>query len=69
MIESEAKKRWCPFVRVTFDPHTATLVNNRMGVNHDRCIGHECMAWRSNHDETYGTSQVWCGLAGKAGVE
>lgn len=47
MLESDAKKLWCPFVRtINADNEQRTnrgdLVNSTRSVN---CIGKSCMAW------------------------
>ena len=65
MTEEEAKKKWCPMIKVhTFgygqDEHYS---NNRLELaNLAKCISTGCMAWRA-----YPTveSNGYCGLAGK----
>ena len=75
MTEDEARKMWCPFVRVA-DSLDATppAANCTAGPDADRtpdwasCVGSLCMAWR---DDSYWNAQSkritagYCGLAGK----
>jgi hypothetical protein len=79
MTEDEARKMWCPFVRVA-DSLDATppAANCTAGPDADRtpdwasCVGSLCMAWRLKepltvHEIEYygGKAQGYCGLAGK----
>lgn len=61
MTESEAKKRWCPMVRVSMpiNPQPALLSAAR-AESVSRCIGSDCMLWREQ-----GKAGGYCGLAGK----
>ena len=76
MTESEARQKWCPFVRFNeTGANRWTFVDEPDGEyaeNPDfaRCIGSKCMAWREygvvspqypNRSVTHG----YCGLAGK----
>lgn len=69
--EEEAKTKWCPMVRsIVLGPSNQFL---GIGANADyhhrgdqtnqcsRCIGSNCMMWRSHSNPQYG----YCGLAGK----
>ncbi len=53
MTEDEAKKKWCPFVRVSCNADNTRLFDNRghamkEGDNtHLLCLGSECMLWRT----------------------
>lgn len=65
MKESEAIKKWCPYVRVTITPNDATWQGNMMtnrgeipASNTDTlCIGSNCMMWQPR-----GEGEGDCGL-------
>lgn len=79
--EEEAKKCWCPFVRLVDGSAGGGLEymgNRRAGegasvspyvIAHSGCIASECMAWRwigpDPVDPTMRTNLGFCGLAGK----
>ena len=86
MTEDEAKTKWCPFSRTMYADNLNTgtfyaATVNRLSGGFDnpdlRCIGSECMAWRSTDNEYYpeqhstlkvpqgGMPAGYCGLAGK----
>jgi len=74
--ESEASKKWCPFVRYSGEDggsynrhahHEKGIINNP---EQCRCIASQCMAWRwyvdeegNDLDHSFGG---FCGLAGKS---
>lgn len=76
MTEDEAKKKWCPFVRLCVKGQSA---GNRYGDENGtienpsscRCIGSDCMAWRwadgmpSITGKPKNMCEGYCGLAGK----
>jgi hypothetical protein len=78
MTEDEARKMWCPFVRVA-DSLDATppAANCTAGPDADRtpdwasCVGSLCMAWRWKKFDSArfmsadGEYVGYCGLAGK----
>lgn len=63
--EEEAKKKWCPFSRLTtgvdhrpagnrpFDEHPAMA-----------CLGSSCMAWRWGAENAEWVRNGFCGMAG-----
>lgn len=81
MIEDEAKKKWCPFARVslTRDNNECYQIGNRAVVEGDvtnqspigLCIGSKCMAWQETQSgKSMAGDQLlkpegYCGLAGK----
>ena len=54
MTENEARKKWCPMVRVTVTPNDATWQGNMLtnrgqvpAANTDTlCIASDCMMWK-----------------------
>ena len=68
MTEEEAKKKWCPESRHSFDEQTGPGWNT--GESHN-CIGSRCMAWRwipsvnTAGRPVHGSGNGFCGLAGK----
>lgn len=70
MIEAEAKTKWCPFVRITWNDMHGELEFNRSERLPDatRCIGSACMAWRRGRalgENPDPSGNGFCGLAGK----
>lgn len=81
MTEDEAKKRWCPMVRVIVTPQCVEwqqrALTNRIsfvesGSSESNCIASDCMAWRWEDDliaEEYRpkkkSNKGYCSLAGK----
>ena len=77
MKESEAKTKWCPFVRLT-DDFGDNRPSGGAAETFLTCIGSECMAWRWEVSPTelarrgqqqnlgeYVKPTGFCGLAGK----
>ena len=47
MTEAEAKKKWCPHIRITTGVHDSMSITNRCDTpTMTDCIASECMAWR-----------------------
>ena len=71
MTEAEAKKKWCPFVRVPVTGgESNTIAGNREGDGSwnwkaFKCIGSDCMAWRIDRTMPGPRKYGYCGLAGK----
>lgn len=76
MIESEARKKWCPILAklggtsttvTTVDGKSTTLVE----LDGFKCIASDCMAWRTYHEKVmdgpHSAMELhgYCGLAGK----
>lgn len=75
MTEEEAKRKWCPMVRVSVTPNNSTwqnsMLNNRGDIPADnmqcRCIASDCMMWAwdfAPHDSPGGVQEGTghCGL-------
>lgn len=68
MTESEAKEKWCPFVRFTFNSREGYMMSNREykqrtgGISH--CMASACMAWRWGAKISETEREGHCGLAG-----
>lgn len=46
--EDEAKSKWCPFAKVGYNSGTeVNRITLQFGDEDFRCLGSECMAWRS----------------------
>ena len=60
MTEEDAKKRWCPMVRVNYA--NLTDVGHARAEMSSRCIGSGCMMWRTS--DHYDDASGYCGLAG-----
>jgi hypothetical protein len=72
MTEDEARKKWCPFVRMDNGYY-----NRSAQTNHHKCLASECAAWRWVPDPLISfvsdgqtivnksTDHGYCGLAGK----
>ena len=68
MTETDAKKRWCPMVRVAYDANHKPEDRKRIS-----CIGPDCMLWRwtpvprGSEGAKAGRSGAdgYCGIAGK----
>lgn len=78
MTEDEAKQKWCPFARVIHfhdnDHNGVSPAAGNRGCHGEpkteaRCIGSDCMAWRSYR--VFGPAgcdpqrEGYCGLAGE----
>ena len=71
MTEAEAKKKWCPHIRITTGVIDSMSITNRCDTpTMTDCIASECMAWRwmkgdfAKPTEDRG-ALGYCGLAGK----
>jgi hypothetical protein len=63
MTEEEAKKKWCPMVRIAHENVVANRTDGYGDNNFHKlqcCIASDCMMWRLNI-QPYG----YCGLGGK----
>jgi len=73
MTESEAKKRWCPFVRMHSPGSGACNRETQTpDMQYYKCIASGCMAWRDDEVANQIARSVmeneghgFCGLAGK----
>ena len=71
--EAEARKCWCPFVKLVIDLEHYASGNRFMGPAFDdqtKCIASECMVWRwgahiAPSDSRGPHSTGYCGLADK----
>lgn len=58
MTEEEAKKKWCPFVRISDGENLNEPITSRLipledhGSGETNCIGSACMAWRWEERKT-----------------
>lgn len=68
MTEEEAKKKWCPMVRLIATQESIQPVYNRAAnespINLTACIASDCMMWRSHFEDTL-KFNGYCGLGGK----
>jgi len=67
MTEDQAKTKWCPYQGI------GVKADSKAG-ERSRCIGSECMAWRTSFtterlggvtSRVYKDDEGFCGLAGK----
>jgi hypothetical protein len=75
MTIEEARKKWCPHMRVMFQSDKSHPVANRDfldGYKRCECIAEDCMMWRGASVHHYTTSDPghfeikgYCGLAGR----
>jgi hypothetical protein len=74
LTETEARTKWCPFVRFVLDSQGFAAGNRFDGARHSLCIASECMAWRflgaapTTQMTAEGKpieSRGFCGLAGR----
>jgi hypothetical protein len=66
MIPEEAKRLWCPFVRLMLHRDDNSVFTNPTGYNKlgdNKCIANGCMMWR--WIELPGDGHGFCGLGGK----
>lgn len=76
MTEADAKTKWCPFARFTSASNYPSSNRWKQSLPEGepyalnpvpcRCIGSDCMAWRTERDIN-GVERGYCGLAGKPG--
>jgi len=59
----KANEKWCPMVRYadSEDNLSTNRCSETMAPRYSRCIGSECMMWRSVNSKMHG----YCGLAGR----
>lgn len=76
VTESQARKKWCPFVRVDGNNRMHNLMTDGFDAEHmyQHCLGTTCMAWRAfNFSHMKGGSEIeahgYCGLAGRPDSE
>jgi hypothetical protein len=81
MTEDDAKKKWCPFSRVSVGISGMVVNRHQMPVPdnsnvhpdgvHDqtRCLGRDCMMFRNLYDQPsrYRDAGWYCGLTGNSG--
>jgi hypothetical protein len=71
MTEAEAKKHWCPFVRIAQHMGLDMVPVNRVGSNGANpdtcCLASKCMAWRWDYPDgpSFKSTTGHCGLAGR----
>ncbi|MCB9993937.1 MAG: hypothetical protein H6873_09810 [Hyphomicrobiaceae bacterium] len=76
--ETEARKKWCPHVRVEGNNRLHNTITG--GVSHNDaaylCVAGECMAWRSFHlrfshggDSADDPQHGYCGLSGEPAID
>jgi hypothetical protein len=73
MTEDQAKKKWCPMVRLYGDDWITRLTDGRLKAISDgdvtkvtKCIGSDCMMWRWYGVTGRSPAKLgYCGLAGK----
>ncbi len=73
MTENEARKKWCPHVRLwqlsgNGGDTAYNRIESEMGTNinpiNSRCVASDCMMWRNNE---VGDNTGFCGLGGDIG--
>jgi hypothetical protein len=66
--EAEAKKKWCPFARVTCDGEGPYNRDADGGPAHaSKCIASSCMAWNRCSDGSKSNSG-YCGFAVRSNI-
>lgn len=72
VTEEQARKKWCPFVRVEGNNRLYNTTTDGFDAEHrfQHCIGSMCMAWRVfsfsyAREEAAPERHGYCGLAGK----
>jgi len=74
MNEEEAKKKWCPMVRISIGDSACTNRGDIDKVASIACIASKCMLWRWNPPtviavpegvEEHRTASGYCGLGGR----
>ncbi len=74
LTETEARNKWCPFVRIAAGTDTTggTTINRRVSAagidDYCKCIASDCMAWQwVREPRNFGTEpdRGYCGLAGR----
>lgn len=77
MIEEEAKKKWCPMVRIAVEPGQGIFDNRQYNGVVTSCLASNCMMWRwldscpqchsIEEIQKHGCKNLsgYCGLGGK----
>ena len=59
MLEEDAKKKWCPFVRLSITADNSMSFDNRGNDWHNPdCIGSDCMMWEQHYHQDPETGEV-----------
>jgi hypothetical protein len=76
VTEKQARKMWCPFVRVEGNNRILNSLSDGFDAEHlyQHCLGSTCMAWRPfNYSHLKGGEHVdahgYCGIAGRPELE